>query len=279
MAKTIVTHFSPDFDGIPAIWLLKRFHPDFADSQVKFVPVGDATLDGQPVDSNPDIVHVDCGMGRFDHHDRDEYTCGAKLVYEWLVAEGFVSKDEAALERMIEVITALDHGEDNQWPEADSDRYEFCLHQILVGWKLAFGGRDEEYVGWVMHALDGVYRLMKAKVAAEKELEIGVKFDTHWGKATGCESSNDGVLDLGIKKGLALVVRKDPKRGQVRITGTKTAGVDLTAIFARLKAKDPAATWYLHPSKVLLRNGSSRNPGMIPTKLSLKEVIEVLKNA
>lgn len=279
MSKTIVTHLSPDFDGIPAIWLLKRFHPDFANAKVAFVPVGDATYNNQPVDSDPDIVHVDTGMGRFDHHDRDEYTCGAKLVYEWLVDGGFVSSQDLALKRMIDLITDLDHGKDNEWLEADNDRYEFTLHNILVGWKMAFPRRDDEYVEWVMHALDGAYRLMKSKVIAETELEKGIRFKTVWGLAVGCKTANDGVLDLGIKRGLALVVRKDPKTGQVRITGTKKAGVDLSATFARLQQKDAAATWYLHPSKVLLRNGSTRNPGMVPTKLSLEEVIEILKNA
>jgi len=36
--KIIVTHVSPDFDGIGAIWLLKRFHPDFSNARVEFQP-------------------------------------------------------------------------------------------------------------------------------------------------------------------------------------------------------------------------------------------------
>ena len=54
--------------------------------------------------------------------------------------------------------------------------------------------------------------------------------------------------------------------------------IDLTPVWELLKQKDPQATWFLHAGKQLLLNGSRANPDMIPTKLSLREVIEVLKN-
>jgi len=40
VAKTIVTHLSPDLDAIGAIWLLKKFASEFADAKVEFVPIG-----------------------------------------------------------------------------------------------------------------------------------------------------------------------------------------------------------------------------------------------
>src|SRR3989304_8840869 len=95
--KIIVTHQSPDFDGIPAIWLLKRFHPDFADARLAFVPVGDATYNNEPVDSNLNVLHVDTGMGKFDHHQTNDFTCGAKLVYEWLCKGEFFAQKYGAL--------------------------------------------------------------------------------------------------------------------------------------------------------------------------------------
>ncbi len=79
--KIIVTHISPDFDGIPAIWLLRKFHPEFKSARVELVPAGDNTFGNQPVDSDPDVLHVDVGGGKFDHHKTNEFTCGAKLIF------------------------------------------------------------------------------------------------------------------------------------------------------------------------------------------------------
>ncbi|MBI3341994.1 hypothetical protein HY024_02630 [Candidatus Curtissbacteria bacterium] len=122
MSKLIVTHSSPDFDGIPAIWLLRKFHPDFANARVGFTPAG-TTYNNMAVDSDENIVHVDTGMGRFDHHQSNDFTCGAQLVYEYLVKEGYVKEDDEALSRMVKIFTELDHAYDSyKWPEPASDR-------------------------------------------------------------------------------------------------------------------------------------------------------------
>jgi len=279
LAKTIVVHLSPDFDAIPAIWLLKKFHPEFANARIAFVPVGDTTYDGQPVDSNPDIVHVDTAMGKFDHHQTNAFTCAAKLLYEWLMSEGYV-KDDEALKRLVEIITQIDHGWDiNRWSERTDDRYEFLLHNVLVGWKLLYPKQDEKYVEWTMHALDSIYRLFQLKVDAEKEMEEGMKFKTRWGQGVAVYTANDMVMDLAIKNDFAIVVRKDPGKGYVRVTGSTCHKVDLTKAYDMFKQKDPEASWFLHASKVLLRNGSTRNPTMKPTKLGIEEIVEVLEKA
>lgn len=276
MAKIIVTHSSPDFDGIPAIWLLKKFHPDFKNARVEFVPAG-TTYNNEPVDSNPDIVHVDTGMGRFDHHQSDDFTCGAQLVYEWLLKEGYI-KDDEALERMIKVITELDHAYDAyRWPEPSSDRWEFNLHSVLTGWKMMYGREDDKYIDLTIQGLEAVYLLMKQKVKAEEEVEKGEKFKTRWGEGVAIYTANDSVLDAAIKGGYAVVVRKDPGKGYIRVTGSNAHDVDLTKAYEDLKKADGEATWFLHASKKLLRNGSTRNPTMKPTKLELAEVIKILE--
>ncbi|OGD86967.1 hypothetical protein A2870_04315 [Candidatus Curtissbacteria bacterium RIFCSPHIGHO2_01_FULL_41_11] len=278
MAKTIVTHHSPDFDGIPAIWLLKKFHPDFTDAKVAFAPAG-GTYNGEPVDSNEDIVHVDTGMGRFDHHQTNDFICGAQLVYEWLVKEGYI-KDDEAIARMVKIFTEVDHAWDvYKWPEPASDRWEFNLHNIMVGWKMNYPKQDEKIVEWTVHALDAVYKVMQNKVAAEKEVEGGKKFKTRWGEGVAIYTANDAVLDAAMKGGYAVVARKDPGRGYIRVTGSNEHNVDLTRAYEICKEKDPDATWFLHASKVLLRNGSTRNPTMKPTKLELEALIEILEKA
>lgn len=280
MAKTIVTHISPDFDGIPAIWLLKKFHPDFSDARLAFVPIGTKTYNNEPVDSNPDVTHVDTAMGKFDHHRTNEFTCGTKLVYEWLVAEGYVKEENKAVRKLVEIVTQIDHGWDSyKWCEAGDDRYEFLIHNVLSGWKMLYPGENEKYVEWTLGALDAIYKVLELKVAAQEELADGLKFQTRWGEGIAAYTANDSVLDLAIRMGFAVVVRKDPDRGHVRITGSTNHDVDLTRAFEVCREKDPDATWFLHASKVLLRNGSTRNPDMRPTKLGIEGIVEILKKA
>lgn len=279
MSKLIVTHSSPDFDGIPAIWLLKKFDPDFKNARVAFTPAG-TTLNGQIVDSDADVVHVDTGMGRFDHHQSNDFTCGAQLVYEYLVKQGYVKEDDEALGRMVQIFTELDHAYDSyRWPEPASDRWEFNLHNVLVGMKMTNPKQDEKMVDWLLPILDAVYMLMQGKVKAEKEVEGGQKFKTRWGEGVAIYTANDSVLDAAIKGGYALVVRKDPARGYIRVTGSNAHDVDLTKAYEMCKAADPEATWFLHASKKLLRNGSTRNPTMKPTKMELEEIIKILEDA
>jgi len=279
--KIIVTHTSPDFDGIPAIWLLRRFHPDFKNARVELVPAGDNTYNNEPVDSNPNVLHVDVGGGKFDHHKTNEFTCGTKLVWEWLVKEGYVKADDEALKRLVEVVTELDHGWDTyKWQDAASDRWEFSLHNVLSGLKGVYPGDTEKHISFTTDALEAVYRLMQSKVKAEEEVERdGVKFETRWGKGVGVLTKNDGIMELAIKEGYSIVVRKDPQEGYVRITGSNSHKVDLSKAYEIIKEKDKVGTWFLHASKVLLRNGSTRNPTMKATNLKLEGIIEILKKA
>lgn len=278
MAKLIVTHVSPDYDGIPAIWLLKKFHPDFKNANVAFVPAG-STYNNEPVDSNSNIVHVDTGLGKFDHHQSNDFTCGVQLVYEWLVKEGYIKDDEALL-RMVSVLTEIDHGYDNyRWPEPDNDRYEFMVHNVLSGLRILNQADNEKSVELVTTNLEAIYKLLQSKVRAEKEIENGAEFKTKWGRGIAVLSVNSTILDLAVKKGFAVGVIKDPNKGNVRVTGSNVKNVDLTGAYEAILAKDKEGTWFLHSSKVLLRNGSTRNPTMKATKLDLADMIRILENA
>jgi hypothetical protein len=53
--------------------------------------------------------------------------------------------------------------------------------------------------------------------------------------------------------------------------------IDLTLVYEKLKKMDPQATWFLHVSKKMLLNGTPKNPKMIPTKLSLNDIVKVLE--
>ena len=271
MSKTIVTHINPDPDAITSVWLLRRFEKEFSEAKVEFVAAGE-TIDGQPADINPDIVHVDTGGGQFDHHDTNERTCAAKRILDYLQNKYDYIREDEALERLVEVVIGDDHFEECDWPEALADRYSFMFGDILDGLKRNNTLTDHGLVDLGCTCLDGIYTSLKLKIEAEEEIENGKEFETKWGKALGLVSKNDEVLTVGMKNGFVVVVRKDPD-GMIRIKAQPQSGVDLTEIYEKVKEKDSEATWFLHASKKMLLNGSYKNPSAKFSKLSLEEIV------
>ncbi|OGG14591.1 hypothetical protein A2773_02275 [Candidatus Gottesmanbacteria bacterium RIFCSPHIGHO2_01_FULL_39_10] len=279
--KTIVTHHMPDLDAISSVWLLKRFMPGWDKAQVAFVPAG-STLGEDVVDSDPSILHVDTGLGQLDHHQTDEDTCAAKRTLEYIVDYELRTKNQKlkdeALERLVEIVNDIDHFRDAYYPNPAADFYDFSLVGQLDGWKLLFPDDNQKLVDLGMVALDGIYKKLQDKVWASREIEEkGVDFTTKWGKALGIETVNDEVVRLGQKMGYVLVVRKDPNKDYARIKALPNSKADLESAYKKLKKLDASATWYLHVSHKMLLNGSMKNPKTKPTKLTLREIIDVLK--
>ena len=284
MKKVIVTHHNPDLDAATCVWLLKRFRNGFEEAEVKFCDAGN-TYHGIRADSDDNIVHVDTGGGRFDHHPsvkasppevgrhQNEHTCSAKLVLDALRL-----KDDA-LQMLVEVVTEVDNGEMlYKWCDPASARYEFCLPNILWGIKSLNPGEDEKPLNFVLENLDVVYFTLKKKVLAKNILrESGTEFETPWGLAVACETVEGSVDWEGRLLGYALIVRCNPRSGAISIKGRKDHGVDLTKVYEGIKRVDSEGDWFLHASKVLLINSSGKNRSMRPTRLSLDEVVGIIK--
>lgn len=276
MIKIIVIHFNPDLDAIGAVWLWKKFNDDYKEAELVFVPAGN-TYQNQKVDNNEDIIHLDTGLGKFDHHQLSNKTCATELVFNYLKSKNKQLKNDKALIRLIKVINQIDNFEECLWPKPSADYFNFNLPEILRGLRASMGADDKALLGFGLRCLDGVYNSLKIKINAEDELTKGYKFTTQWGKAIGCLTQNDEVLKLGQKLGFILVVQKDPRTEHLRIKARPDKKIDLTVVKNKLKKLDPKASWYLHISKRMLLNGSSKNPLVVPSKLSLKKTIEVLK--
>lgn len=338
--KKLVTHFNPDLDAVTAIWLVVRWLEGWEEAEVEFVPAG-KTYQGQEVDSDPDTLHVDTGLGTLDHHQTDEYTCAAKLTLEYIIDQRVLSSDhppsdvlgspksnpnaslkggspagarqgspvgshplhdkddsprkeklrwnEEALERLVEVVNQVDHFQEVYYPDSEADDHEFAAEAILDGWKLLYREQDKLVVEKGLELIDGVYTSLVSRVDAEKILASkGESFQTKWGKGIAFETKNASVVDIAQKRGYAIAVRRHPVEGHIRIkappanfieSDALNKSVDLTPIYNVLKKADAEADWFLHSSKTMLLNGSAKNPQMRPTKLSLKEVVEIVKNA
>jgi len=278
MSKLIVTHFNPDLDAICAVWLLRKFGQGFEEVKVVFVPAGE-TFKNIKVDEDEDIVHVDTGMGKFDHHQlEDRKTCAAKLAFNGLKNKRKELKDNQALLQLIKVVCEIDHFGEVLWLEPTSDRYNFTISELLDGLKQGGKLDDQGLIDFGGQCLDGIYSSLKIKIKASEDLKEGYEFETKWGKAIGCLSENNEVLKLGQKMGHVLVVQKDAKTEHVRIKGRPDSRVDLTQAKEKLAKLDPQATWFLHISKKMLLNGSTKNIKMKPSTLSLKKVIEILQD-
>lgn len=267
--KTIVTHIGPDLDAITAIWLIKTYFPGWEEASIAFVPAG-KTLNNAPPDDNPDIIHVDTGFGKYDHHQSDADTCAAQLVYAQL-------RPDPALARMVEVVNEVDHFREVFFPNPTADFWDFSLITQIDGWRLLHPDNPIKIVSLGMDSLDALYKIFQNKVWAEKEMkEKAVEFETKWGRAFGIETTNDEVVHLGQKMGYAVVIRRDSRKGYVRIKSLPKDDIDLTPVYNTLKERDSAATWFLHASRHMILNGSTKNPDMKPTTLTLQQIIDVL---
>lgn len=275
--NTIVTHFSPDVDCICSVWLIKRFLPHFRNCQINFVPAG-STYQSQAVDGDPKIIHADTGFGKFDHHQTNKNTCSAVLVFEYLKQKKLLkNKEVEVLKRLVIQVNEIDHFHQVFLPNAGSDRNEFFLDEIIDGLKLTFPKEDLKIIEIGESLFEAIFKGLSNKVWAEELIAHAIQFKTVWGKALGLETTNDKAVHLAQKLGFKIVVRKDPQKNYVRIKSWPVPEIDLTEAFEKLKQKDKQATWFLHVSKHMVLNGSTKNPTMRPTKLSLEEIIEIIK--
>lgn len=291
--KIIVTHDSPDLDGGTSIWLIKRFLPNWANAIVKYVPAGERLNTSKPPSlsiiektKEDEIIHVDTGMGALDHHQTgDENVCGASLTWDYVKVQSSEFKDLSdkttkrieAIDRIVKIVTDIDHFKEVFWPEPSADFHEFSLVNILEGLKVQKPGQNDVYLEFILNSLDALLHEFENRIWAEEEIKKGILFKTSKGKGIGFETINDQSVKLSQKIGFAIALRKDPRKGYVRIKARPDSGIDLTKTYEQLKKMDPDATWFLHASKKMLLNGSVKNPKMRPSTLSLEKLISVLK--
>lgn len=303
--KIIVTHMSPDWDAIGSVWLLKKFLVGWENAEVRFVPAGERMAYGKwqmangndPIEKvgEDEVIHVDTGLGPLDHHQTpDKNVCAMSLTWDYVQEE--IKKGEnkmfveraLAVSRIVKVVVEIDHFKEVFWKDPAADYHEFSLLGILDGLKQAKQDQDQYYVDFGIECLNALVHRFENRIWAEEEIKKGTKFETRFGQGLGCETINDDVLKLAQKMGYVIVVRKDPRKGYVRIkalpdeNGNKAMpagrqGADLTLAYEQLKKIDPDATWFLHVSKKMLLNGTPKNPKMRPTKLPLSDIIKVLE--
>jgi len=296
--KIIVTHTSPDWDAISSVWLIKRYLAGWQEAEVRFVPAGTRLFQESgfkyeredPIEKRgeDEIIHVDTGLGPLDHHQtQDTSVSAASRTWDYVRSQvkesgdTFTQQHTDALSRVVKFVVETDHFREVFWDDAAADYHEFTLLGLLEGYKQIYPNQDSKYVDFGFECLHAMTATFENRIWAEKEIEEkGIAFETRFGKAMGFETINDTVLKLAQKMGYVMVVRKDPRKGYVRIktlpVNGENKGADLTLAYEQLKKIDPDATWFLHVSKKMLLNGTPKNPKMRPTKLKLNDIISVL---
>ena len=290
--KIIVTHISPDLDAITSVWLIKRFLNGWEDAVVKYVPAGDRiNLTNEKISpedytdviekiGDSEVIHVDTGLGPLDHHQtQSDKVCAASLTFDYVRKNSKIKEEKIpALERIVKVIVGDDHFKQVYRPDASSDYHEFELDGILEGLKYQNPGQDDLYVEFISKNLDAVLHNFENRIWAEKEIEEnGKTLDIGNFKVLAIETMNDSVIKLAQLNGYDLVVKKDPRAGNLRIKANPKTDVNLTPVYEEVKKTDPKASWFLHVSKKMLLNGSSKNTKAVASTLSSSDIIEILK--
>lgn len=274
--KTLVTHRSPDLDAITSMWLIVRNMHGWENPKFEFVPAG-KTLNEMSPDEEKDIIHVDTGLGMFDHHQLQERTSAARIVLEHVKAHGYIRKTNMEpLERIADVVTIYDNFGEAHFPDPTNDIYSFALNDIINGIKV-INQDDEKTVLETFHLLDAITIILKNKISAEEEMKKGVTLETHYGKSLILETKNDETMKQALKMGYSFVARKDPDKGFIRIKTTPAPEYDLTKLYEAILKEDKKGTWFLHSSKNMLLNGTHKNTDMVTTPLTLAQFIEILK--
>lgn len=278
MSKMIVTHMHPDLDGICAAWLLTRFGGnEYEEVSFGFVPAG-STFKGMPVDSDPEVVHVDTGMGMFDHHDPQRtHLCASILVLQNLVKKQPHLDNDEALREMVKHVNEIDQFGDYYWPEPNHTRYAFMLSNILQGIHVVEAVNDERVMHLGLDNLDAVYQFLKDSIHAKKEVESGREFMTPWGKGIAIMSGNDAVMKTAQKMGYAVVVRKDPDKGFIRIKAAPLDEINLRPVYNKILKTEDEKDWYFHPNGHMILNGSTPNPYVQPTRIKIDNVVRMIE--
>ena len=261
---TIVGHLAPDLDCLTAIWILIRFG-GAANADLAFVPAGE-TLEGQPVDFDPRIIHVDTGGGRYDHHQRrSRHLCAAELVRR------AVLPNDAALERMVRQVCQLDNA-----TAPPGEQGFFNITSLIAGYNLLFPNRPH-HVAFAMFAnLDAWHEHEARQIRLEAAFARRLEFDTPWGLGIAMESDDGGSSKLAYGHGAVLYAYRDG-HGWMGVAAQARSNVDLLLVYQDLRQIDQDADWYLHPNHRLLLCGTAKAPPRVPSRLTLPELVRVIQ--
>ena len=268
--KTLVTHINPHLDDIAAVWLFKKYHPQFKDAKIDFIS---ASKDAASKEENTDKVFVGTGGGQFDEHKEGLETCSASLVYEYLKEKKYLPEDEItkkALEKLVDWNKLIDTG------KAPNSQFDEFSIQSFIRCKDSTCENSQKSLDLGIQILNRILGVLKRKVTSSKDWEKRVEFESKFGKSYGVVSETVDREFCREQDG-NLFLMYHPKHKSVQFF-TPSFEIDLEPIYKKVKELDPEASWFLHQSHHMVICGSASAPDSKPTKLSFGQLIEVVKS-
>lgn len=267
MSKLIVTHKSPDFDAIFSVWLIKKYLPEFKHSCVEFVSPG-TTYNNKPADIDNNILHVDTGNGKYDHHQLSTKTCASYLIYIHKIKPYIKSQlHQNAIERFIDIILEIDHFHESEFVDAYADYHLLYAPSILKGYKYTESDNIKR-LEYGFSIIESVLIMMIHKIQAEKEILLGYEYNSLWGKTIAIESNISLVTEIALKQGYNLVIQMCPNRKYTSIKLHPKNKKSLKKLYKYISKKEKKTKWFFHANGKILINGSQAYPKTTSLKLS-----------
>jgi hypothetical protein len=284
---TIVTHTSPDWDAIGAVWLLRRSGLDI--TTVTFVN----TASPDPAVLAAAVAVVDTGREyneaelRFDHHqfEGDESTMHSAvfLVARWLLRNDALPQE---IWPIIELIHAGDHGQSVcGWPVSR----DLGIHALLSARK-ARRTSDAELLEWGCAVLDDLADNLIAREAGRQALQSdAVVYDS--GTVVALKNANWHASRAAAERGAVLVLFQSETTTEDGISyaiGITRNGERTTphvgALVERVIAQRPdlapeLTTWFRHPAGFFAGRGTAKAPVYEPITIDLADVAAAIDAA
>ena len=269
--RMLVTHARPHLDDVAAIWLLKKFHPDFGEAGVEFLM---RPASGQfAIPSG--AVGIGIGRGQFDEHKGDLEDCATSLVWKWLVKQDRVKIDkntQPALERLVDWVLKEDLGQLNSVPWR-----EWSVSTVFANYDEVVSDDDHQVYAFGVQLLESLLIAFRDQVKLDTDWAKRQEFLTRWGKAVALESEVYGSSWRAYQAGAVLVCEVDRTKGYRQIRAEAHSDVDLSEAYAVAHKQEPKASWFLHHSKRLLLCGSGSATDFVSSKLTLQQLIDLVK--
>ncbi len=267
--KTLITHINPHLDDISAIWVFKKFFPEFRDAEIEFI---NASRDEALKNESEDKIYLGTGGGKYDEHKGDLEDCAASLVWKDIKSKGLVKEEieEKALDDLIEWNRKIDLGKGSD--------FDFGPYGVAAFIRSKASTQEESLKSLKLgeEILDRILELLKKVKQSEKDWESRVEFESQFGKSVAIKSK---TIDRGFVrgKGFDLVLMYDPAHSSAQFF-TPSFEIDLEQIYKKLIEKEPDSGWFLHQSHHMVICGSSSAPEH-KTNLGFDELIEIAKSA
>ena len=284
--QPIVTHVSPDWDAIGAVWLLKRYG-GLEGADVAFVNTGnpDKTL----LDSATAIVDTgrlyDPSRLYFDHHHlpgkEANATCATLQVAQYLVLAR-PDYDFNPIWPIIQLIYAGDTGK----PEANESR-RTGIHALLSNHKRQ-GADNYALLAYGFDILDSLSQSLISQDEARHSLEQHSVYRSDDGLVVALKNAPHGATFAAHEAGARLVVFANYEKNAIGVMrGGEGADVNAGALIDSI-VNDPTTptdlgseldTWFRHPAGFFAGRGTDKAPRADSIDIQVTDVAAAIDRA